>query len=170
MYEKYKKDTQDNTKTVIASTASPFKFTRSVMTAIDKKYEDMEDFQLVDELSELAKIPVPQAIEEIRTAEIRHNTTAQVSQMAENRYGNSRRIYKRKGKMLQEIDSGICKKELSGIFECLYDAKDEKIKLKRVHTFCVVKAAEYITTREKISEEDRELALLIALLHDLGRI
>ena len=50
-----------------------------------------------------------------------------------------------------------------------YDAKDEKIKLKRVHTFCVVKAAEYITTREKISEEDRELALLIALLHDIGR-
>ena len=83
VYEKYKKETQDNTKTVIASTASPFKFTRSVMTAIDKKYEDMEDFQLVDELSELAKIPVPQAIEEIRTAEIRHNTTAQVSQMAE---------------------------------------------------------------------------------------
>ena len=83
VYEKYKKDTQDNTKTVIASTASPFKFTRSVMTAIDKKYEDMEDFQLVDELSELAKIPVPQAIEEIRTAEIRHNTTAQVSQMVE---------------------------------------------------------------------------------------
>lgn len=83
VYEKYKKDTQDNTKTVIASTASPFKFTRSVMTAIDKKYEDMEDFQLVDELSELAKIPVPQAIEEIRTAEIRHNTIAQVSQMAE---------------------------------------------------------------------------------------
>ncbi len=83
VYEKYKKETQDNTKTVVASTASPFKFTRSVMTAIDKKYEDMEDFQLVDELSELAKIPVPQAIEEIRTAEIRHNTTAQVSQMAE---------------------------------------------------------------------------------------
>lgn len=83
VYEKYKKETQDNTKTVIASTASPFKFTRSVMTAIDKKYENMEDFQLVDELSELAKIPVPRAIEEIRTAEIRHNTTAQVSQMAE---------------------------------------------------------------------------------------
>ena len=83
VYEKYKKETQDTTKTVIASTASPFKFTRSVMTAIDKKYEAMEDFQLVDELSELAKISVPQAIEEIRTAEIRHNRTAQVSEMAE---------------------------------------------------------------------------------------
>ena len=81
VYEKYKKETQDNTKTVIASTASSFKFTRSVMTAIDKKYESMEDFQLVDELSELAKIPIPQAIEEIRTAKIRHNKTAQVPQM-----------------------------------------------------------------------------------------
>lgn len=83
VYEKYKKEKQDNTKTVIASTASPFKFTRSVMTAIDKKYEAMEDFQLVDELSELAEISVPQAIEEIRTAEIRHNRTAQVSEMSE---------------------------------------------------------------------------------------
>lgn len=83
VYEKYKKETQDDKKTVIASTASPFKFTRSVMTAIDKKYEGMEDFQLVDELAELAKIPVPQAIEEIRTAKVRHNRTAQVSQMAE---------------------------------------------------------------------------------------
>ena len=50
-----------------------------------------------------------------------------------------------------------------------YDAKDDKIKLKRVHTFCVVKAAEYITQRENISQEDQELALLIALLHDIGR-
>lgn len=83
VYEKYKKETQDDKKTVIASTASPFKFTRSVMTAIDKKYEGMEDFQLVDELAELAKIPVPQAIEEIRTAKVHHNRTAQVSQMAE---------------------------------------------------------------------------------------
>lgn len=83
VYEKYKKETQDNTKTVIASTASPFKFTRSVMTAIDKKYEGMEDFQLVDELSKLAKISVPQAIEEIRTAKVRHHRTVQISQMAE---------------------------------------------------------------------------------------
>lgn len=83
VYEKYKKETQDHTKTVIASTASPFKFTRSVMTAIDKKYEGMEDFQLVDELSELAKISVPQAIEEIRTAKVRHHRTAQIAQMAE---------------------------------------------------------------------------------------
>ena len=35
VYNKYKADTKDETKTVIASTASPYKFTRSVMEAID---------------------------------------------------------------------------------------------------------------------------------------
>ena len=72
VYEKYKKDTGDMTKTVIASTASPFKFTRSVMCAIDSKYENMEDFKLVDELSRISNVPVPAAIEEIRTAPVRH--------------------------------------------------------------------------------------------------
>ena len=72
VYEKYKKDTGDKTKTVIASTASPFKFTRSVMCAIDSKYENMEDFKLVDELSRISNVPVPAAIEEIRTAPVRH--------------------------------------------------------------------------------------------------
>ena len=51
VYKKYVSDTQDTKKTVIASTASPFKFARSVMTAIDKKYADMGDFELIDELS-----------------------------------------------------------------------------------------------------------------------
>ena len=42
--------------TVIASTASPFKFTRSVMDAIDPKYDSMTDFELVDELSKLGNV------------------------------------------------------------------------------------------------------------------
>ena len=45
-----------------------FKFTRSVMDAIDKaKYDSMTDFELVDELSRIANVTVPQAIEDIRT-------------------------------------------------------------------------------------------------------
>ena len=50
VYEKYKEETKDGKKTVIASTASPYKFTRSVMEAIDEKYASMGDFELVDEL------------------------------------------------------------------------------------------------------------------------
>ena len=82
VYDKYKKETGDTkTKTVIASTASPFKFTRSVMEAIDPKYASMGDFELVDELSKIANVKVPQAIEDIRSAKILHDTECDVDKM-----------------------------------------------------------------------------------------
>ncbi|SFG27580.1 threonine synthase [Lachnospiraceae bacterium C7] len=83
VYKKYKADTKDTeTKTVIASTASPFKFTRSVMDAIDKeKYHSMTDFELVDELSKIANVKVPNAIEEIRNAKVLHDTVCDVDKM-----------------------------------------------------------------------------------------
>ena len=82
VYKKYKADTKDTeTKTVIASTASPFKFTRSVMDAIDSKYDAMTDFELVDELSKIANVAVPQAIEEIRSAAVLHDTVCEVEEM-----------------------------------------------------------------------------------------
>ena len=81
VYEKYKKETKDDNVTVIASTASPFKFTRSVMNAIDPKYDSMGDFELVDELSKIGNVKVPNAIEEIRNAEIRHNNLCEVAGM-----------------------------------------------------------------------------------------
>lgn len=80
-YNQYKEATNDDKKTVIASTASPFKFTRSVMNAIDEKYESMEDFALVDELSKLANVKVPNAIEEIRTAPVLHKKECEVDEM-----------------------------------------------------------------------------------------
>ena len=81
VYQKYVAETGDMTKTVIASTASPYKFTRSVMNAIDTKYDTMTDFELVDELSKLANVVVPGAIEEIRNAQIRHSTVCEVAEM-----------------------------------------------------------------------------------------
>ena len=50
-----------------------------------------------------------------------------------------------------------------------YDRNDDKIRLKIIHTYGVVRCIEEITTRMRISDEDRELAKLIALLHDIGR-
>lgn len=81
VYEKYQAETKDETKTVIASTASPFKFTRSVMNAIDEKYDSMTDFELVDELSKLANVKVPNAIEEIRTAPVVHDKQCDADEM-----------------------------------------------------------------------------------------
>ena len=81
VYEQYKAATGDNTKTVIASTASPYKFTRSVMAAIAPGKADDEDFALVDALSELSKVEIPDAIAEIRTAEVLHKTVCEVEDM-----------------------------------------------------------------------------------------
>jgi threonine synthase len=82
VYHKYKKETGDTaTKTVIASTASPFKFTRSVMHAIDPKYDAMGDFELVDELSRIGNVRVPNAIEDIRSAAVIHDRVCEVEEM-----------------------------------------------------------------------------------------
>ncbi len=81
VYGKYVKETKDKTKTVIASTASPFKFTRSVMNAIDTKYDSMSDFELVDELSKIANVAVPMAIEEIRSAPVLHDKQCDIDKM-----------------------------------------------------------------------------------------
>lgn len=77
----YKAANADAKKTVIASTASPYKFSRSVMTAIDPKYDALEEFALIDELEKLSGVDVPNAIEEIRNAEIRHTRECDVPDM-----------------------------------------------------------------------------------------
>lgn len=81
VYEKYKEETADKTVTVIASTASPYKFTRSVMEAIDSKYAGLEDFDLADKLSELSGVKVPKAVEEIRTAPVLHDHICDKTEM-----------------------------------------------------------------------------------------
>ena len=50
-----------------------------------------------------------------------------------------------------------------------YDRTDDKVRLKIVHTYGVVGQAANIARRMRLSNEDTELAKLIALLHDLGR-
>lgn len=81
VYEKYKAQTGDERTAVIASTASPYKFTRSVMCSLDSKYETMSDFELVDELNRLTGTAVPRAIEEIRTAPVLHDRVVDAADM-----------------------------------------------------------------------------------------
>ena len=78
---KYKDKTGDKTKTVIASTASPYKFTRSVMKAIGCDDPSLSDIDLTDKLSAVAKTDIPDAIKEIKNAEIRHKTICEVNEM-----------------------------------------------------------------------------------------
>ena len=81
VYKKYKADTKDDTPTVIASTASPYKFTRSVMEAISSDSETMDDFALADALAKLSGTSVPKAVEEIRTAPVLHDCVVDAQDM-----------------------------------------------------------------------------------------
>lgn len=85
VYNAYKAETGDQTKTVIASTASPYKFSHSVLEAIKGKsaVEGKDEFAVVDELSEVSGTQVPKAVEELRSAVIRHNTECDVDKMGE---------------------------------------------------------------------------------------
>ncbi len=73
VYENYRKQTGDDAPSVIASTASPYKFARSVMCAIDASYDKMSDFELIDELCRVSGVDIPDAITDIKTAPILHD-------------------------------------------------------------------------------------------------
>lgn len=79
----YQEASKDAKKTVIASTASPYKFARSVMTAIDDKYDALEEFDLIDSLEVISNVDIPNAVEEIRNAEILHTRECDADKMEE---------------------------------------------------------------------------------------
>jgi threonine synthase len=81
VYNDYKKNTGDKTVSVIASTASPYKFTRSVLTAIDPELDKLTDFELIDKLQELSRTDIPKAIEDIRTAPVLHDIVCETEDM-----------------------------------------------------------------------------------------
>lgn len=81
VYDKYVKETNDQTPTVVVSTASPYKFTHSVMTAVDAKYDGISDFELLNHMQELIKGDMPKAMDHIATRKIWHNTVCQVNEM-----------------------------------------------------------------------------------------
>ena len=67
------KNSGDDKKCVIASTASPYKFVKSVMSAIDPKYADQDEFSLLSVLEETSGREMPQAIKDILNANILHD-------------------------------------------------------------------------------------------------
>lgn len=83
VYEQYRAETGDSTGNVIASTASPYKFARSVLEAIEGEQKTEDEFQIIDHLAKVSGVKIPQAVEEIRTAPVRHNTECDADKMKE---------------------------------------------------------------------------------------
>ena len=73
VYMDYQKKTGDKTPTVIASTASPYKFPRVVIEAISGS-EVHDDFKAVEELYRLSGVSIPKAVAGLQEAPVRHKT------------------------------------------------------------------------------------------------
>lgn len=81
VYGNYVKETGDKTPTVIASTASPYKFSHSVMEALNGDQGDKDEFAIIDALCKASNVAIPNAVEEIRNAEVRHTRECDVQDM-----------------------------------------------------------------------------------------
>ena len=81
VYRAYREKSGDATPTVIISTASPFKFARSVMSAVNGRPDTRDDFDIIDDLAKTANVSEPPAIKEIRTAPVKHNTVCEITDM-----------------------------------------------------------------------------------------
>ena len=78
--DEYRKETGDETKTVVASTASPFKFCDAVLEAIGVT-ELKSGAELLDQLSEVTGVPVPRPLAGLRDKKIRFEGWVQKEQM-----------------------------------------------------------------------------------------
>ena len=81
VYEQYVKETGDNTKTVIASTASPYKFNQAVLSALGEETEGIGDFELIDILNQKSKMDIPVSLSKLKNKEKRFESVIDKADM-----------------------------------------------------------------------------------------
>lgn len=82
-YQKYKAESGSNTPMVIVSTASPYKFTKDVMTALDTAYAQKDAFALMQDLEKVSHVPIPAPIRDLEKKTIRHKNVCEKTQIRE---------------------------------------------------------------------------------------
>lgn len=81
VYKDYKRETGDTAKTIIASTASPYKFSASVLEAIQGGKSDIDEYDMVAKLAELSNIPVPSALADLKNKPERFSDSIEKTEM-----------------------------------------------------------------------------------------
>lgn len=82
VYAAYKTKTGDATPTVIASTANPYKFSASVLKALEDNIKSKDEFSMVEELHEISGAPVPPQLAELKGKKPRFTKVAKKEDMA----------------------------------------------------------------------------------------
>ncbi len=80
VYEKYRKESGDETPCLIASTASPYKFVAAVSSAIGLAKE-ADDFRQIESLNKLTGVRIPSGLKDLDKREIIHNTAIEKEEM-----------------------------------------------------------------------------------------
>jgi threonine synthase len=83
VYDKYVISTGDITKTVIISTANPFKFSKTVYSSIykDDNIETMNEFEILNKLSKNTNLEIPKGLKDLDKKEIIHKNSLEKNEM-----------------------------------------------------------------------------------------
>lgn len=79
--EKYKKNTADTRKFIVASTASAFKFAPSVLQALDHSTENLNEFEMLKELNKITNVEIPIGLANLKSAKILHERVCSPSEI-----------------------------------------------------------------------------------------
>ncbi len=71
VYRDFRASTGDETPAVIASTASPYKFSRTVLAAVAPEVQAADEFAMVDALYEKTGFPCPKQLLELKNKQVR---------------------------------------------------------------------------------------------------
>ena len=82
VYEDYKKATGDTAKTLIASTANPYKFGYAVYEALGEDATDIDEFELIGKLEKLTGTTCPKALSDTKDKEIRFTGSVEAKDMS----------------------------------------------------------------------------------------
>ena len=83
VHNEYVEETGDETKTIIASTASPFKFNGAVLAALDKDLQtaELDEFRLLEKLASDYELRVPKSLASLEEKEVRFEVVCDKNQM-----------------------------------------------------------------------------------------
>lgn len=84
VYQNYVKETGDNISTVIDSTASPYKFSKSVLTAVlGGEAKELDEFEMVEELNRVTSADVPKPLKALKDKAVRFTNVCDKENMSE---------------------------------------------------------------------------------------
>jgi threonine synthase len=79
--QQYRQQNRSTTPAVVVSTASPYKFSKDVLEAVDARYHAADEFILFAEMEKLSSMPIPAGVKNLDTRPIIHKRVCQKEEM-----------------------------------------------------------------------------------------